>query len=519
MEILACLALAFLSRPQELQIDAAAPPENGLITADRRAAPGYVLFAPLRSGTIYLIDESGKPVHQWNHGLPPITVYLKDNGNVLLASRIDENPTFFGGGLGGRITEYDWDGNLVWEYVLSDEKRSLHHDLEILPNGNLLVIAWEHLSAAEAIALGRDPRYVDEKGWWPDVILELKLEEKSGASVQWEWRARDHLVQDFAPTKANYGTVADRPERIDINGDHRDQPPLTDAERKQLAEEARKLRELGYAGGDEEKHAESGDAPRERRGDFLHTNSIHYLPEHDLIALSTPHFHELWILDHSTTTAEARGSKGGRWGKGGDLLYRWGNPRTYGCGSAANQQLFFQHQPDWIPAGFPGGGHILVFNNGTRRGEVEYSSVDELVLPFDPKKGFRREPGKAFEPAAPTWSYSAPEKTDFFSFFISGAQRLKNGNTFICSGKQGRFFEVTKEGEIVWEYRNPYGGELPVTAGNAAPPPKGPSPVELTSCFRATKLPPDHKGLARLRGAANGEPQVRGEDADKSTGK
>ncbi|MFM7299482.1 MAG: aryl-sulfate sulfotransferase [Planctomycetota bacterium] len=473
-------------------------PPTGLITRLESASPGYVLFAPLRSGTIFLVDEQGASVHEWKHGLPPITVYLKDNGNVLLASRIDENPTFFGGGLGGRISEYDWDGNKVWEYVLSDAERSLHHDLELLPNGNLLAIAWEHLTSAEAIALGRDPRFVDEKGWWPDVILELRPLPKSGAEIVWEWRARDHLVQDFDRSKAGYGSAANQPGKIDVNGDHRDQPPMTEEERRMLAEELRKLRELGYAGGDEEKEAPAADAPRERRGDFLHTNSVHYLPEHDLIALSTPHLNELWILDHSTTTAEARGSTGGRWKKGGDLLYRWGNPRTYGCGTTADQRLFYQHQPDWIPAGFPGAGNILVFNNGTRRGEVEYSSVDELALPFDPAKGFLREPGKPFLPAAPTWSYSAPEKTDFFSFFISGAQRLKNGHTFICSGKQGRFFEVTQDGQIVWEYRNPHGGELPVTAGNAAPPPKGPSPVELTSCFRATKLAPQHPGLAQL---------------------
>ncbi len=481
-------------------------PPTGLITNLEGASDGYVLFAPLRSGSIYLLDEQGRTAHEWKHGLPPITAYLKDNGNVLLASRIDANPTFFGGGLGGRITEYDWNGNQVWEYVLSDAGRSLHHDLEILPNGNLLAIAWEHLSAAEAIALGRDPRFVDEKGWWPDVVLELRPLPKSGAEIVWEWRARDHLVQDFDRTKANWGSVANQPGRIDVNGDHRDQPPMTEEERRRVAEELRKLRELGYAGGDEEEQHEAGaDAPRERRGDFLHINSIHYMPEHDLIALSTPHLHELWILDHSTTTEEARGSKDGRWGKGGELLYRWGNPRTYGCGSKGDRQLFYQHQPDWIPPGFPGAGNILVFNNGARRSDVEYSSVDEIVLPLDPGKGFLREPGKAFLPASPIWSYTAPNKPDFFSFFISGAQRLANGNTFICSGKQGRFFEVTPKGEIVWEYRNPHGGEIPVSAGNAAPPPKGPSPVESTSCFRATKLAPDHPGLARLRAAAPAE--------------
>lgn len=478
------------------------PRPTGLTLHKPAASDGYVLFTPLKSPSIFLLDRDGKVVHEWKHGLPPLAVYLRENGNVLLSSRIDENPTFFGGGLGGRITEYDWDGKQVWEFVLSDEKRSLHHDLEILPNGNVLALAWEHLSAAEAVEQGRDPRFVDEKGWWPDSVIEIEPQRPSGGKIVWEWHARDHLVQDFDAKQKNFGQVADRPGRIDVNADHRDQPPMTPEEARRAREEAKKLRELGYAGGDEEKHAEQGDAPREKRGDFLHLNSVHYDAKHDLIALSTPHLHELWILDHSTTTAEARGSSGGKYGKGGDLLYRWGNPRTYGCGSQADQRLFYQHQPDWIPAGHPGAGHILVFNNGSKRGPVEYSSIEELELPFDPKLGFQREPGKAFGPAEPTWTYTAPEKPDFFSFFISGTQRLANGHTFICSGKQGRFFEVTPAGEIVWEYYNPYGGEIEMTAGKAAPPPKGPSPVEATSCFRATKLAPDHPGLARLRNAA-----------------
>ena len=165
----------------------------------------------------------------------------------------------------------------------------------------------------------------------------------------------------------------------------------------------------------------------------------------------------------------------------------------------------------------PGAGHVTVFNNGRERPGGEYSSIEELVLPFDPARGFTREPGQAFGPAQPTWSYSDGER--FFSFFISGCQRLPNGNTFICSGKQGRFFEVTSAKEIVWEFWNPYGGELEMSMGRAArgggpppgpppggapgaPPPGAPpgsgSPVEPTSCFRATRIAPDHPGLAAL---------------------
>jgi hypothetical protein len=216
--------------------------------------------------------------------------------------------------------------------------------------------------------------------------------------------------------------------------------------------------------------------------------------------VSSPRFHELWILDHSTTTEEARGNKGGRWGKGGEILYRWGNPRMYGAGTREDQMLFGQHQPDWIPDGSPGAGNLLVFNNGDQRKSGDYSTVDELVLPFDPKRGFTRAAGQPFGPKAPVWSYIAPKREDFFSFFISGAQRLPNGNTLICSGQQGRLFEVTNDHRIVWEYLNPYGGDLPATFGGADPNKgKGPGPVRPTSVFRATRIAPDHPGVAKLR--------------------
>lgn len=484
--------------PQETS-EAEPAPERGLRVNDAAAFEGYTLFSPLRSGSAFLLDMKGEVAHEWKHGLPPMSPYLLDNGRLMLISRIDDNPVFFGGGIGGRITEYDWDGKLTWEYVLSTESQILHHDIEPLPNGNVLAIVWNRMSAEEAIALGRDPRVVGERGLWPDSVIEIQPTRPSGGKIVWEWRAIDHLVQDFDRTKANFGVVADRPERIDVNGEHRREAPLTAEQQLAKRERERQLKELGYAGGDDGDGDEPAEAPEKRRSDWLHTNSVDYNAEHDLIALSTPEFCEIWIIDHSTSTEQARGSSGGRWGKGGDLLYRWGHPRVYGAGEDDDKQLFYQHQPEWISPGCPGAGNLLVFNNGSERTPIEHSSVDELELPFDPKRGFVRARGKAFGPEAPLWSYSAPEPTEFYSFFISGAQRLPNGNTFICSGKQGRLFEVTSDKRIVWEFWNPWGGEIPESMGKANPNPPKKSPVEPVSVFRARRLAPDHKGLARLR--------------------
>ena len=121
----------------------------------------------------------------------------------------------------------------------------------------------------------------------------------------------------------------------------------------------------------------------------MHVNAVAYNADLDQIALSSPNFSEIWIIDHSTTTEEAKGHTGGRWGKGGDILYRWGNPRAYKNGTSRDQRLFFQHNIQWIPRGLPGEGHLLVFNNGGGRKPEEYSSVDEFVPPTDKRRQLR----------------------------------------------------------------------------------------------------------------------------------
>src|SRR5262249_52773736 len=196
--------------------------------------------------------------------------------------------------------------------------------------------------------------------------------------------------------------------------------------------------------------------------DYTHFNGVAYNPDLDQIAVSVWTFSEFWIIDHSTTTAEAAGHTGGRYGRGGDLLYRWGNPRAYRAGKKEDQKLFSQHNAHWIPQGLPGAGHLLLFNNGTGRTGENYSSVDELVLPVDSQGRYTCKLGTAYGPDQPVWSYTAPKKTDFFSAFISGTQRLANGNTLICSGANGTVFEVTPEKEIVWKYVNPAKAGTPI---------------------------------------------------------
>ena len=219
----------------------------------------------------------------------------------------------------------------------------------------------------------------------------------------------------------------------------------------------------------------------------MHVNAVNYNAALDQIVMSVPRFNEIWVIDHSTTTEEAAGHTGGRSGRGGDLLYRWGNPRVYGRGDEAARRLGFQHDVRWVPEDMPGGGHLTLFNNNIEDPDGDYSAVFELVPPTVGAGRYVVPDAGPFGPEEPTWSYVAPTRTAFFSTFISGAHRLANGHTFITSGAQGRFFEVTPEGEIVWEYWTPYGGTLP---GNQA------TNANPYSVFRATKIAPDHPALA-----------------------
>jgi len=498
LAVLITVALGTSVVAQEPVATPAAEPPRGLRLSTEGAGAGYTLFAPLRSTTVFLIDMRGEVVHRWETGQPTTSVDLLPGGRLLACSRFEENPVFFGGGLGGLIRELDWDGSVLWEFVLSNEHQCQHHDLEPLPNGDVLAIVWEHLTRDEAIALGRDPAASDERGLWPDAVLEIepaRLPGETGGRIVWEWHARDHWVQDLDPTKSNHGSIPDQPGRIDMNADFRDAPPLTEEQRKKQAELEEQMRALGYAGGEEK---EAGDLKPKTATtpDCMHTNSVDYNPELDLVLLSSPRLHEVFVIDHGTTTDEARGSSGGRRGHGGELLWRWGNPQRYGAGSEAEHFLFGQHDAEWIPAGLPGAGHVTLFNNGHMRPGREYSSIEELVLPFDPARGFLRESGRPYGPAQPFWRYVPPESESFYSFFISGCQRLANGNTLICSGAQGRFFEVTADGRIVWEYWNPYGGEIEPSFGRAAPAGNPPPKVEPKAVFRATRIAPDDPRLA-----------------------
>jgi hypothetical protein len=419
---------------------------SGLLLDDPRAFQGYTLIAPMTSRNTQLIDMQGKIVRSWESQYPPAhSAYLLENGHLLRTCDLGTETRSFGAptGAGGRVQEFDWDGQLVWEFKLSNERQLPHHDVAKLPNGNVLMIVWDKKTAQEAIAAGRRPDSVGEF-LLPDTVVEVKPTGKSTGDVVWEWHVWDHLVQDFDKSKPNFGKTADHPELVDINYGQDTLAPI-------LATPGGldKLKSIGYVGAGTSAAAMSRVTP-----DWTHFNAVAYNPDLDQIVVTVHSFSEFWVIDHGTTTTEAAGHVGGKSGKGGDILYRWGNPRAYGTGTKADQRLFAPHDAHWIARGLPGEGHFLVFNNGTNRPGGNHSSVDEIESPADANGCYHFKPGVAFGPERPVWSYTAPDKAEFYSILISGAQRLPNGNTLVCSGADGLVFEVNAAKEVVWKYAN-----------------------------------------------------------------
>jgi hypothetical protein len=405
---------------------------------------GYTLLAPANTTTTYLIDMEGRVVKTWPSDCKPgHSAYLLENGNLLRPGAVINPPFPVFGGAGGRIQEFSWDGELLWDFTLADDSHLGHHDICRLPNGNVLLLVWEQKTREEAVAAGRRPETVNKAGLVADSVVEIKPTGKPTGQIVWEWHAWDHVVQEYDKTKNHFDDVGAHSERIDVNfGDN------TIAAMVAKPDELKKLQALGYVGNTDRK-------PAAVSPDWLHLNGLSYNADLDQVMVSVHQFSEFWVIDHSTTTAEAATEKGGKSGKGGGLLYRWGNPRAYRAGTTKDQKLFSQHNAHWIPKGLPGAGHVLVFNNGMRRTGGAYSSVDEIVTPVDGSGHYTYTASTSYGPDAPVWSYSAPKRIDFYSSFISGTHRLPNGNTFICSGANGTLFEVTTEKEMVWKYLNP----------------------------------------------------------------
>ena len=380
---------------------------------------GYTLYTPFSSEenvvTTILMDNEYNFINTWSHNFIPASMpYLLPDSSIIYPYMV-EFPSMTAGGVGGGVQKIFSNGNVVWDYVFADSLYQHHHDIEPLPNGNVLIIVWEKKYMSEAYNMGR----IDIDQWvtnemWSTAILELN---PSTGLIDWEWHLWDHLIQDIDPSYgAFFGTISDHPELFDIN--------------------------CGSVGN-------NAGGPQAANGDWMHINAIDYNPVLDQIVISSRLQNEIYIIDHSTTTEEAASHSGGNSGKGGDILYRWGNPENYGRGDSSDRILASQHSVNWISEGYPGSGNLILFNNFHADDLHEsYSAVLELTPPVDSYGNYSIATDGTFDPDTLHWDFAC----NIVVPMQGGAFRLPNGNTLITLTHIGKIIEVNNDGDNVWEY-------------------------------------------------------------------
>ncbi|MCF7847744.1 MAG: MBL fold metallo-hydrolase [Kiritimatiellales bacterium] len=383
-----------------------------------------------------LLDAEGKIVHRWDTDLTGggHTSYLLESGG-LLRMGIRDRRYVKGQPVAATDTLQitDTTGQAVWELSarnvhFNGNKITFHHDMQPMPNGNVLVLIYEEISPKEAAAAGWTAG--NGKTIWSDGVLEIEPDLNTGSfEIVWSWRFIDHMIQDQDANAANYGVIADHPEKIDG-------------------------------------HFPESYAPM--NAVRQHLNSLDYHPGLDQIVVSSFIYNEIWVIDHSTTIEQAAGFTGGRRGKGGDLLFRYGDPAPYGKSTEADRIFQKQHDTNWVDEGLPGAGNLLVFNNNTSMDAVSrvslsgrgaaavqeqlkgISNVYEISPSVDNGRYVTGKKG-TFE-AKQIWFW---EHKDFFAPFQGGTRRLANGNTLLTDTVGKRVWEVAPDGDVVVRYKGP----------------------------------------------------------------
>lgn len=402
---------------------------------------GYVLCGTYGGKSTVLIDRNGDVAYSWQHTTANgYSVYLLENGNLLRTAQVDQGTPYPSGAmpLQGRIEEVDPQDSVVWWYELSNDTMQLHHDMKVLPNGNILACSFILKTIEQMKEVGVDTTLLRYSGFGgggnsilAETILEIDRNAPAGQERVWEWHLWDHIVPG------------------DLATEH---PELFNGSMGSLL-----------------------------TGQWVHLNGLDYCPRRDLIVFTSRLFSEIYIIDHSTTTEEAAGHTGGTHGKGGDILYRWGKPSNFlpqetvydtiirrddttittRKAGRPDDRLDVLHCCTFIPQGCPGEDNIMFFHNNVNAGRSE---VIEITPPTDAAGNFICTPGSPFGPEEPAWIYAPVDS--FYSPYMSSALRMPNGNTLIheaspsynqrggmmFSNINSRLREVTPANAIVWDY-------------------------------------------------------------------
>lgn len=389
---------------------------------------GYTLFGYAGPTPFaLLIDMEGKVVHRWPFGGFPVK--MMPGGSLLGRKRRrlgrdplkrdpDEDPSQEPGPENQpwqdtiEIAQVSWEGAEEWSFFGWDDDRTgvmmsrQHHDFQRERNPvGYYAPGQDFLARGRTLVLAHKNKVVSEickEELLDDVIYEVDWE---GKLTGFQWHAAEHFE--------DYG--------------------FDNSARKAIHECCNFDRKKGFS-------------------DWLHLNSASYLglnrwydekgderfrPENIIISSRSANF--VAIIAYDT----------------GGVVWKVGPDFVEGSSEHGLGQIVGQHHAHMIPRGLPGEGNILLFDNGGKsgyggpEGYPRYKREYSRVIEFDPT---------TFELV---WQYgSEVGEEHFFSHFISGAQRLPNGNTLVTDGANGRIFEVTKEKQKVWEYVAPAQGEF-----------------------------------------------------------
>ena len=389
----AALALSFVCSAPAAAFEAFSGPLGLLYSDKSKAFDGYTLVAPLQTNVTYLMDMDGNIINEWTCDTTPFYSELLPNGNLIRHGRLpDAWPAY--GGVSGVLQEYDWSGNKVWEYkMFTPGVEVSHHTFEVMPNGNYMLLGWEHKSYDEMVKAGRDVNLpghsvfkdgmkIDGRmveGIWPDFVREIN---RQGETV-WEWHVWDHLGKG--------------PDKIDIN------VFLTPKR-----------------------------SPVTAGPDWTHFNGVSYNPNTDQVALTSRNLGEVYIIDKKT----------------GNIVSRWGNPANYGEGKFpsgyyddGDTELFGPHAPDWTSD-----TTVSIFDNGDARLSANYSRAVEVDVTTG-KIVWQWRPADVG--TTPSNFYTATQGG--CQKLPNGNWLITSTNT------GGHTIEVTPDKEIVWEFINPLG--------------------------------------------------------------
>lgn len=439
----------------------------GLVKYDSSSYEAYTLFSPMTFTNSYLIDNCGQKIKEWTFDSPPgLMSYLTKEGNIVRAGRVISE--FGAGGAGGKIEIKNWDDELIWSFLYADEFVKQHHDFEVLPNGNILILAWDRRTKEEAIAVGRNPASLNDDGLWFEKIIEVKPIGLDSAEIIWEWFIYDHLNQSFNSSLDNFADIGSDPGRLNVN--YNNFNPFNPSQ------------------------------PGTR--DWLHMNSIDYHEGLDHILLSCRNANEVYIIDHSTNTLEAAGALGGQSNKGGRILFRWGNNAVFNKGNEDDQILFNQHDASWVDPTNVNDLRISIFNNGSSVNGFAISSL-EVIEPVFNGTSYSINTDGIYEITNNRMVLMDNDSLNFSSPRLSSFQVLDNGHFFVTSGNFGTFKEIV-DGEIIWEYINP------ITPSGAAP--QGVA-INSNDVFRAQKYSPDFEGFESKTLTPSGPLELNDDDS------